>query len=135
MALNLENELLIGKTRELCQTIVELPEFRAIRRQIDAFLADETAKKQYQLVAEKGEHLHHKQHQGVTLSTEEIADYEQHREALVSNPVAREFLAAQEEVHKVQESIGRYVAKTLELGHVPEPGDMESCGHDCSCHH
>jgi cell fate (sporulation/competence/biofilm development) regulator YlbF (YheA/YmcA/DUF963 family) len=135
MDLNLGNTVVLEKTRELCRTIVEQPDFQLVRRHIDAFLADEDAKHQYRQVVEKGEFLHHKQHQGVQLSPDEISDFQRQREALVRNPVAREFLAAQEVVQAVQETIGRHVSRTLELGRVPGPEDFESCGSGCSCHH
>ena len=59
------------------------------------------------------------------------------REALLGNPVARGFLDAQEELNSIQESIQSHVAKTLELGRLPQPEDFEggSCGHGCGCHH
>ena len=71
------------------------------------------------------------------LTGEEISDFEQHREALLGNPVAKGFLDAQEELHQVQESIHKYVNKTLELGRLPNEEDFSdgSCGHGCGCHH
>lgn len=99
-------------------------------------MTNDEAKTQYQLLSEKGEFLQHKQQQGLTLSNEEIADFEQSREALFNNPVARGFLDAQQEMHKMQESLGQYVAKTFELGRVPSPDDLQSgsCGSGCGCH-
>lgn len=128
--------LVIQKTRELCQTIVEQPEFQEIRHRIDTFMADEEAKNQYQSVVEKGELLQHKQQMGMALSNDEVAEFEKHREALVNNPIARGFLDAQQEMQKVQESVGQYVAKTFELGRTPTDEDFSSgcCGSGCGCH-
>ncbi len=132
-----EETALTVKTRELCQTILEQPDFLAVRRQIDAFMADEDAKQQYQSLVEKSEMLNHKQHQGVQLTSEEIDDFQRHRETVISNPVAQGFIDAQKEMHSMQESISQYVAKTFELGRLPEAEDFESgsCGHGCGCHH
>jgi hypothetical protein len=71
------------------------------------------------------------------LSGEEIGEFERQREAMLSNPVARGFLDAQEALHNLQESIQTQVSKTLELGRLPAPEDMESgsCGSGCGCHH
>ena len=72
------------------------------------------------------------------LTGEEISDFEQHREALLKNPVARGFLDAQEELHQVQHSIQKYVNKTLELGRLPTEAEMNSCCSDhggCGCSH
>jgi cell fate (sporulation/competence/biofilm development) regulator YlbF (YheA/YmcA/DUF963 family) len=131
-----EESVITQKTRELCQTILDQPEVQNIRRQIESFMMNDEAKTQYQLLSEKGEFLQHKQQQGLPLSNEEIADFEQSREALFNNPVARGFLDAQQEMHKMQESLGQYVAKTFELGRVPSPDDLQSgsCGSGCGCH-
>lgn len=124
------------KTRELCQAILDQPEYQAVRRQVDAFLNDEAAQAAYQLLSEKGEHLQHKQAQNVQLSGEEIAEYETHREQFFSNPVARDFMGAQQSIHKMQETVASYVAKTFELGRIPAAEDFDSgsCGTGCGCH-
>ena|SRR5438105_7940737 len=128
---------IVQKTRELCQAIMDQPEFQKIRQRIDTFLADEPSKTLYQLVSEKGEYLQHKQERGAPVTSTEIADFERDRETLINNPVARDFLTAQEEMQKVQEAVQQYVTKTFELGHVPAPDEMDSgsCGHGCGCHH
>jgi cell fate (sporulation/competence/biofilm development) regulator YlbF (YheA/YmcA/DUF963 family) len=137
MPTTLEDSVIIVKTRELCETILVQPEFQNIRRQIDTFLADEAAKSQYQQVVEKGEQLQHKQQMAVPLSNEEVAEFENQREQLVNNPVARAFLDAQQEMHRLQESVNQYVAKTFELGRVPAAEDFDSgsCGSGCGCAH
>ena len=125
------------KTRELCQAIVDQPEFQEMRRQVEAFMGDETAKTQYQTVMEKGELLQHKQNMGAPLSNDEIMNFEKERDALVNNPVARGFLDARQQMQKVQESVGQFVAMTFELGRLPTEEDMNggSCGSGCGCHH
>ena len=52
----------------------------------------------------------------------EIREFEAAREALFENEVAREFLAAQQELERLQKEIGKYVGMTLELGRVPTDG-------------
>ena len=132
---NLENGAVLAKTRELCETIVSQPEFAQMRGNIEKFLADDEAKRLYQTVAEKSEQLQYQQHQGVQISDAEIASFEQQREALLQNDVARAFLDAQQTMHTMQETVSRYVTKTFEIGRVPEPEDLQSCGHGCSCGH
>jgi cell fate (sporulation/competence/biofilm development) regulator YlbF (YheA/YmcA/DUF963 family) len=125
------------KTRELCQAIVDQPEMVSIRRRIDTFLADTGARGQYETVMSKGNALHEKQHNGQTLDGAEIADFEKHRDDLLKNSAARDFLDAQEELHGIQHSIQKLVSKTFELGRVPTEVDLEegSCGSGCGCHH
>ena len=125
------------KTRELCQVIVDQPEMISIRKRIDTFLSDTQARGQYEAVMSKGQALQEKQAQSQVLEGAEIADFEKHRDALLGNVVAREFLDAQEELHQIQHSIQKQISKTLELGRVPQAADLEeeSCGHGCGCHH
>ena len=124
------------KTRELCQAIVEQPEFQEMRKQVEAFLSDDTAKTQYQSVMEKGELLQHKQQMGAPLSNDEIMEFEKDRDALMNNPVARGFLDARQQMQKLQDSVGQSVAMTFELGRLPTEEDMGggSCGSGCGCH-
>ena len=131
----LNNGAVLAKTLELCGTIIAQPAFQSLKTSIETFLADEGAKELYRTVAEKGEHLHHKQHKGVQIGDDEIADYEKHREALLGNPLARAFLDAQETMRGLQDTVTKYVTKTLEIGRVPSEADFESCGQGCSCQH
>ncbi len=127
----------LQKTRELCQTLTEQPEFKQICERITNFMNDEAAKTQYQLVMEKGEMLQHKQQMGMPVNNDEILDFENQRDLLVNNPVAKGFLEAREEMHKVQQSVGEYVSKTFELGRLPSEEDLHSggCGSGCGCSH
>lgn len=137
MALTAEDNIILEKTRELCQSILEHPDFQALRRNIDTFMGDEGAKQEYQGLVERSEELHHKQHQGARLTPEEIDSYEKHRQKVVDNPVAAGFIRAQQEVHQMQESINKYLTKTLELGRVPTQEDLGDggCGQGCGCSH
>jgi cell fate (sporulation/competence/biofilm development) regulator YlbF (YheA/YmcA/DUF963 family) len=138
MPTQIEENPVTQKTRELCQAIVDLPNLRTARQQIDAFLANEQARTQYECLIAKGQALQEKQQGSVPLDGTEIADFEKQRDALLANPVARGFLDAQEELHHLQHSIQKYVSKTLETGRVPTAEDLsESCGGHggCDCHH
>jgi cell fate (sporulation/competence/biofilm development) regulator YlbF (YheA/YmcA/DUF963 family) len=125
------------KTKELCQTIIAQPEMISIRSRIDAFMADNGARGQYETLMTKGQALHEKQHNGQPLAAAEISDFESSREALLKNPVASGFLDAQEELQGVQKTIQKLVSKTLEMGRVPTEAELEegSCGEGCGCHH
>lgn len=132
-----EESTVILKTKELCQTILDQPEYGALRKQVDAFMANEDAKNQYQSVLEKGDVLQQKQQTGAPLTGEEITEFESAREQLLSNPVAKGFLDAQESMHRIQSSVSQYVAKTFELGRLPSEEDFNqgSCGSGCGCSH
>jgi cell fate (sporulation/competence/biofilm development) regulator YlbF (YheA/YmcA/DUF963 family) len=130
------------KTKELCQTILDEPSMQSIRQRIDAFMGDDQARAQYEGVMTRGQALQQKQQMALELSGEEVADFEQHRDALMNNPVARDFINAQEEMHNVQESIHQYVSKTFELGRLPTEEELSGggcCGGHghggCGCSH
>lgn len=112
------------KTRELCATIAGDATFLSLTERVEAFLDNDAARLQYQSVNERGEELHHKQHSGIELSSREIKEFEEARDALLSNDVARNFLEAQRELETLQRSIGKYVGLTLELGRVPSAEDF-----------
>ena len=104
------------KTNELCEAILEELQKGGVRQRIDTFLADAIAKRQYESLMNQGQALQEKQQKSVALTGEEISEFEQQRDSLLKNPVARGFLDAQQELHAVQQSILKYVSKTIELG-------------------
>jgi cell fate (sporulation/competence/biofilm development) regulator YlbF (YheA/YmcA/DUF963 family) len=137
-----EETVVIQKTRELCQTILDQPEVQALRQKIETFLADDVARGQYDSLVAKGELLQQKRQNGLSLEDAEVNEFEKHREAFLKNSIARGFLDAQDEMQKIQQTVGQYVSKAFELGHVPEAADLESgcCGggggeHSCGCSH
>lgn len=129
--------VIIEKTKALCQAIVDQPGMTSLRQRIDVFLAGATARSQYETVVNKGQALQEKQAQGRQLESSEIADFEKQHEALLHKPVARGFLDAREQLHEIQHSVPKYVSKTLELGGVPTTEDLadHSCGDGCGCNH
>lgn len=132
-----EEDAVVAKTRELCDAIVAQPNMKAIRRNIDAFLADEKARAAYESLMTKGQELHEKQHRSMPLTGEEISAFEKQRESVLNNPVSRGFLDAQQALQQVQEIVHKHVSKTLETGHVPTAEELASgsCGEGCGCHH
>jgi len=132
-----ETSAILNKTKELCQAILDEPNMGSIRRRLDAFMSDDKARSLYDGLVTKGQAIQQKQQLSMPVSGEEVADFEQHRAALFNNPVAQGFLDAQEELHKVQESVQQYVSKTLELGRLPTEDEIngDSCGHGCGCSH
>jgi len=130
-----DNSTVLQKTRELCQAIIDQPDFPTILRQADAFLADASIKVQYQELSDRGAMLQHKQQTGMPLDMAEIAEFEKRREAFLNSPVAQGFLEAQQAMQTVQESVSQFVAKTYELGRMPQEADFDngSCGHGCGC--
>lgn len=139
MPSTIEETTVMEKTKELCQTILDQPSMQSIRQRIDAFMADDKAKGQYEHLVNMGQELQQKQQNATPLSGDEISRFEQDRDQLLSNPVARGFLDAQEELHQVKQSVQQYVSKTLELGRLPTDEEMNGgCCSDhggCGCGH
>lgn len=139
MDTNVQTEDVIQqKTRELCETIVRQPEFQAIRRQMESFMADAKAQKQYETLGEISQQLRQKQQQGKELSPAEISAFDTERDAFFASPVGKGFVDAQEAMHHIQDEVNQLVSKTFELGRVPTAEELDShgsCGHGCGCHH
>ena len=123
-----DDSAVMTKTKELCAAIAEDGEYKALLETVETFLNDDAAKSQYQSVHQRGEELQQKQGAGIELSETEVGEFESAREALLSNPVAKNFLEAQHDLQSVQMAIGKYVGMTLELGRVPGPEDMQDEG-------
>ena len=138
MEIVFEDTPVIRKTKELCQAILDQPNMLSIRQRIDSFMGDEQARTQYEGVVNQGQELQQKQQMSEQLSQDEIAEFERHRDALLSNPVARGFIEAQEELQEVKHSVHQFINKTLELGRLPTEEDLNGggCGGgSCGCGH
>ena len=113
---------------------------QSIRQRIDSFMGDEQAQAQYEAVVNKGQELQQKQQMSEQLSPEEISAFEQQRDSLLKNQVARGFIDAQEELHEVKHSVHQLINKTLELGRLPTEEELNGggCGGgggSCGCSH
>ncbi len=125
----------LDKLRELCQTVIDQPSFEQITAHIRAFEQDPKAREQYNTVCDLQDIMRDKEQQGVPLTDDDIDEYEREREALFNNPVAAGFIQAQQQIHRVHETVSQYVQKTFQLGRVPNDDDFQSgsCGPRCGC--
>ena len=133
-----DDSQVMSKTKELCAAIAEDPEYRDLLKKVELFLGDDAAKLQFQSVQERSQELGEKQRSGLDLSAGEVQEFEEAREALMENSVARNFMDAQQSLQSVQMVIGKYVGMTLELGRVPAGEDLalqDGCcgGGGCGC--
>jgi cell fate (sporulation/competence/biofilm development) regulator YlbF (YheA/YmcA/DUF963 family) len=131
MSILAEDSAVIAKTKELCAQIASDPSFLKLQADVERFLADDSARLQYQSVHERGEELHHKQHAGVELGATEIREFESARDALFENEIARDFLSAQRELETLQKQIGKYVGGTIEMGRVPTADELAEKSGGC----
>lgn len=126
---------IILRTRDLCQALVEQPDFIDLKGKLDAFLSDELLKFKFQQVNDLGNLLQMKQSQGLELKPDEIATFEKLRDDLLGNPVAQGFLDAQQQMQQLHQMVDKFIDRTFELGRRPEFDEVHdgSCG-DCGCH-
>jgi cell fate (sporulation/competence/biofilm development) regulator YlbF (YheA/YmcA/DUF963 family) len=122
------NDAILQKARELCQAILDAPNYKTTRRHIEEFMSNPQAQEQYRSLSEKGQALHEKQHQGEAIDPVEIQAFEKEREAFFANPIAAGFVEAQEQMQAIQEMVSQHVDKTFELGRIPEKADFRESG-------
>ena len=122
------------KIRDLCQAIVDHPEFGEILQRNLSFQADSALQQQLQQLNETMAQLQEKQQQGQPLTESEMAAFEQLRSDFLKQPLATAYVEAQQEVQAVRKVVGQYVSRTFELGRMPQKEDLASCGHGCECH-
>ena len=124
------------KTEALCEAISCQPEFKTLFAKIEAFMNDEKLKYEYGVLNDRGALLQQMQQNGMEIKEDEIVEFEKLREEFMDNTVATDFLEAQEEVQQLQDKIHQVIAKSFEIGRVPQPEDFDFCsdgfGH-CGC--
>jgi cell fate (sporulation/competence/biofilm development) regulator YlbF (YheA/YmcA/DUF963 family) len=126
---------IIQRTFDLCEAIVEQPDFQELKKSIDSFMDDEMLKFQYQQVSELAQLLQMKQSEGLEVKPEEVGHFEALREEFLKNPTAQGFLAAQQQMQELHQTVGRILDKTFELGRKPQFDDLDNgCGSGCGCH-
>ncbi|MBT6168615.1 MAG: YlbF family regulator [Verrucomicrobia bacterium] len=127
-----DDSAVMGKTRDLCETIANDSDYRDLLQKVEKFLGDDEARLSYQSVHESGQALNQKQQSGLQLSDSEIAEFEGARTELLNNPIASDFMQAQQSLEALQSSVSRMVGMTLELGRVPTPEDIaQASGGGC----
>ena len=127
-----DDSAVMGKTRDLCETIANDSDYRDLLQKVEKFLGDDEARLSYQSVHESGQALNQKQQSGLQLSDSEIAEFEGGRTELLNNPIASDFMQAQQSLEALQSSVSRMVGMTLELGRVPTPEDIaQASGGEC----
>ena len=134
MLLETKDTPVIAKTKELCELVLQQESYQKMRGHVEAFVNDTAAQDLYQNLLEKQEYLRHKQEQGVSLTDEEIADFEKERDEMLANEVCGNYLDAQKQLFDLSDTMSLYISKTIELGRVPEEGELKSggcCGGGC----
>jgi cell fate (sporulation/competence/biofilm development) regulator YlbF (YheA/YmcA/DUF963 family) len=124
------------KTRELCEAIVASKGFSEMFQKMEAFMTDELAKFEFQMVNDRAHLLREKQAAGSQITQEELSDFEAFRDSVLAKSVAADFLEAQEQMQQLQKLFYPMLSKTFELGRVPVPDDFlnDCCNEGCGSH-
>ena len=125
-----------SRLQELCAAIAADPDIVAAREKAEAFLSNEEAVGLYRQVVSVGRDLEQRDRAGTPISGKEVQDFEELQERADQHDAIRSFAEAQETFRHVVDTVGAFVAKTLEKGAVPSAEEMESscCGSGCGCH-
>lgn len=122
------------KTRELCHFILEDPAFASAQGAIDAFQEDEKAQELYRVWHQKAGDLHRKQHEGKKPNAAELAQMDALKTKAMENPVAADFVEAEDLINSIFGTVMKMVQKTLQNGAVPTDEELNSCcGGGCGC--
>ena len=138
MASTIEETTITRKTRELCQTILDEPSMQALRQRIDTFMADEQTRAQYDGLIAKGQALQEKQQQSIAAHRRGDFGLRAASRLAAEEPGGARVPRRAARAAQVQESIQKYVSKTIELGRLPSEEELSSgcCGdHGCGCSH
>jgi len=119
------NSAAIEKTRELCTLILESDSYRDQVARIEGFFEDDAAQQQYRDFSQLGQELHQKQQEGA-LTEDDIALYERKQSELNGNETVAGFMEAESVLNGIVKEVSRFVGKSLELGRLPEPEDLDS---------
>ena len=129
--LEVKDTAVIAKTKELCETLLEQDSFKQMKTNIDSFLSNDEAQRQYYDVTQLQRELSEKQRMGQALSEQEIAGFEAKRDELLANDVANNFVSAQQNFAEMQDSINQYLQKTIELGRLPTEEELQPDAGGC----
>lgn len=131
MSMISDQSVIIEKTKDLCQSIVENEQYKSLMQSVETFLNDDEARLLYQTVHERSDELRNKQRSGVELGEAEIDAFKEVRGQMELNPIIMNFLAAQDELQEIQNTVGKFVGTSLELGRVPTQEDFAASEGGC----
>ncbi|MDB4507797.1 YlbF family regulator [Verrucomicrobiales bacterium] len=114
------------KSRELCQFIVDQPEFAAARGHIEAFLENAEAQAVYRAWQEKGQELQRMSHEGLQPNDDDIKQMEALRETVMKNEIASDFAEAESQMNGTFSTVTKLLQQTLQLGRVPSVDEMNA---------
>jgi cell fate (sporulation/competence/biofilm development) regulator YlbF (YheA/YmcA/DUF963 family) len=128
-----------AQIESLCAIIAADPEVQSARETAEAFLADDQAVTLYREVMNLGRTLEQRHRSGVELEAEDLARFQTLQDQADQHEGIQSFMAAQDALQAVANTVNGFITKTLERGRVPAleevVGGGGCCGGGgCGCH-
>lgn len=146
------NPELVELTTKLCDALAQDQKIISSKARIGLFFQNADATKLFQDVNNYGEELRNKHLSGMAPTEEEIAKFDELRQAVVENDLARGFLEARQQIDEVLGTINQFLGMSIDLGRAPSLDEVEEarkqsmsascscggecegdCGDDCNC--
>jgi cell fate (sporulation/competence/biofilm development) regulator YlbF (YheA/YmcA/DUF963 family) len=112
----------------LCAAIAADPEVQSARNAAETFLADEQAVSLYRDVMTLGRSLEQRHRSGAELEPAEVSRFQALQDQADQNEGIQKFMAAQDTLQNVANTLNTYISKTLEKGKVPAAEEISSGG-------
>ena len=127
-----------AQIESLCAVIAADPEVQSAREAAEAFLADDQAVALYREVMNLGRSLEQRHRSGVELEAEDLSRFQNLQDQADQHEGIQSFMAAQDALQAVANTVNGFIAKTLEKGSVPALDEVMGggcCGGGgCGCH-
>jgi cell fate (sporulation/competence/biofilm development) regulator YlbF (YheA/YmcA/DUF963 family) len=128
-----------AQIESLCAIIAADPEVQSAREAAEAFLADDQAVSLYREVMTLGRTLEQRHRSGAELEAEELARFQSLQDQADRHDGIQSFMAAQDALQAVANTVNGFITKTLEKGRVPALDEVMGgggcCGGGgCGCH-
>lgn len=128
-----------AQIESLCAIIAADPEIQSARGAAEAFLADDQAVALYREVMNLGRSLEQRHRSGVELEAADLARFQDLQDQADQHEGIQSFMAAQDALQAVANTVNGFITKTLEKGSVPALDEVMGgggcCGGGgCGCH-
>jgi cell fate (sporulation/competence/biofilm development) regulator YlbF (YheA/YmcA/DUF963 family) len=128
-----------AQIESLCAIIAADPEVQSAREAAEAFLADDQAVSLYREVMTLGRTLEQRHRSGAELEAEDLARFQSLQDQADQHDGIQSFMAAQDALQAVANTVNGFISKTLEKGRVPALDEVMGgggcCGGGgCGCH-
>lgn len=123
-----------AKLEELAQSVLEQAAYKQCRQMIEDFSKDEASIQQYEQFVQLQEELQEKEQQGLSLTEQEMENYNQEERRIYDNDRIRKFIYAQKELISLQDALTEYFNKAIERGRLPQAKELKKVMHGCGSH-